>query len=103
MNFFFLLSTSLEELGPEEDSVVVAFKQLAEEYENKFRKQFNADIWNVPRNGWLNVPKKNRLVDERNDLPIASRFEVLIFDDNHRRLMRKTRIIKGELTTNLRQ
>ena len=44
LNFFFLLSTSLEELGPEEDNVVVAFKQLAEEYGNKFRKQFNADI-----------------------------------------------------------
>ena len=44
MNFFFLLSTSLEELGPEEDNVVVAFKQLAEEYGNKFRKQSNADI-----------------------------------------------------------
>ncbi|XP_027035542.1 probable ATP-dependent RNA helicase DDX60 [Pocillopora damicornis] len=38
------ISTSLEELGPEGDNVVVAFKQLAEEYGNKFRKQFDADI-----------------------------------------------------------
>ena len=37
MNFFFLLSISLEEMGPEGDDVVVAFKQLAEEYGDKFQ------------------------------------------------------------------
>ena len=40
LNFFFFLSISLEELGSERDNVVSAFKQLSEEYENKFRKQF---------------------------------------------------------------
>ena len=46
LNFFFLLSASVEEMCPEEeyDNVVAAFKQLVEEYRNKFRKQFDADI-----------------------------------------------------------
>ena len=44
LNFFLLLSTSLEELIPERDQVVEAFKQLAEEYGNKFKNRFNADI-----------------------------------------------------------
>ena len=39
LNYFFLLSTSLQELGPERDNVVVAFKQLAEEYGNKLKKR----------------------------------------------------------------
>ena len=44
LNYFFLLSTSLQELGPERDNVVVAFKQLAEEYGNKFRSVIKADV-----------------------------------------------------------
>lgn len=40
------ISASVEEMCPEEeyDNVVAAFKQLVEEYRNKFRKQFDADI-----------------------------------------------------------
>lgn len=38
------ICTSLEELGPECDNVVLAFKQLAQEYANKFKKQFDTDI-----------------------------------------------------------
>ena len=46
LNFFFLLSASLEEMCPEEeyDNVVAAFNQLVEEDGNKVRKQFDADI-----------------------------------------------------------
>ena len=46
-NRLFLLiafSCSLEELGPETDNVVLAFKQLAEEFGEKFRKRFDRDI-----------------------------------------------------------
>lgn len=32
-------SCSLEQLGPETDNVVMAFKQLAQEYEEKFSKE----------------------------------------------------------------
>ncbi|PFX17719.1 putative ATP-dependent RNA helicase DDX60 [Stylophora pistillata] len=38
------ISTSLEEMGPENDNVVRAFKQLAREYGEKFNKRFNSDI-----------------------------------------------------------
>ncbi|XP_078360874.1 putative ATP-dependent RNA helicase DDX60 isoform X2 [Oculina patagonica] len=38
------ISCSLEELGPECDNVVLAFKQLAQEFGQKFKKQFDADI-----------------------------------------------------------
>ncbi|KAM7443056.1 putative ATP-dependent RNA helicase ddx60 [Porites harrisoni] len=38
------VSCSLEELGPETDNVVLAFKQLAEEFGAKFRKQYDVDI-----------------------------------------------------------
>ncbi|XP_022803055.1 probable ATP-dependent RNA helicase DDX60 [Stylophora pistillata] len=38
------ISTSLEEMGPESDNVVRAFKQLAREYGEKFNKRFNSDI-----------------------------------------------------------
>ncbi|XP_078360877.1 putative ATP-dependent RNA helicase DDX60 [Oculina patagonica] len=38
------ISCSLEELGPQNDNVVVAFKQLAEEFGRKFKKQFGAEI-----------------------------------------------------------
>lgn len=40
------ISASVEEMCPEEeyDNVVAAFKQLVDEYRNKFRKQFDADI-----------------------------------------------------------
>ena len=37
-------SCSLEELGSETDNVVLAFKQLAQEYENKFKKAFKYEI-----------------------------------------------------------
>ena len=61
LNFLFLLSASVEEMCPEEeyDNVVAAFKQLVEEYRNKFRKQFDADIWNGPSKSWLSVLKKS--------------------------------------------
>ena len=42
LDLFF--SCSLEELGPETDNVVLAFKQLAEEFGAKFRKQYDVDI-----------------------------------------------------------
>jgi len=35
------ISCSLEELGPETDNVVLAFKQLAQEFGKKFNSQFN--------------------------------------------------------------
>ena len=38
-------SCSLEELGPEDDNVVLAFKQLAREFEEKFNNQFIWDMW----------------------------------------------------------
>lgn len=38
------ISCSLEELGPEDDNVVLAFKQLAREFGEKFNKQFNSDM-----------------------------------------------------------
>ena len=41
---FLFRSCSLEELGPENDNVVLAFKQLALEFGEKFNKQFNRDI-----------------------------------------------------------
>lgn len=41
---FIFSSCSLEELGPESDNVVLAFKQLAEEFGEKFNKQFRRDI-----------------------------------------------------------
>lgn len=34
------ISCSLEQLGPETDNVVLAFKQLAQEYGEKFREEF---------------------------------------------------------------
>ena len=37
-------SCSLEELGPEDDNVVLAFKQLAREFWEKFNNQFNLDM-----------------------------------------------------------
>ena len=45
-NLDLLFSCSLEELGPEnkQDNVVLAFQQLAEEFGEKFRKQFDYDI-----------------------------------------------------------
>lgn len=41
---FLLRSCSLEELGPETDNVVLAFKQLSQEFGKKFNNQFNSDI-----------------------------------------------------------
>ena len=41
---FLFRSTSLEELGPETDNVVLAFKQLAQEFGEKFKNQFDSDI-----------------------------------------------------------
>ena len=41
---FLFRSCSLEELGPETDNVVLAFKQLGREFGEKFNKQFNTDI-----------------------------------------------------------
>ncbi|XP_022789735.1 probable ATP-dependent RNA helicase DDX60 [Stylophora pistillata] len=38
------ISTSLEEMGPENDNVVRAFKQLAREYGEKFNKRFKSDV-----------------------------------------------------------
>ncbi|XP_020629138.1 probable ATP-dependent RNA helicase DDX60 [Orbicella faveolata] len=38
------ISCSLEELGPETDNVVLAFKQLAREFGEKFNNQFDSDI-----------------------------------------------------------
>lgn len=38
------ISCSLEELGPEDDNVVLAFKQLAREFGEKFKSQFNSDV-----------------------------------------------------------
>ncbi|KAJ7386934.1 putative ATP-dependent RNA helicase ddx60 [Desmophyllum pertusum] len=38
------ISCSLEELGPESDNVVLAFKQLAQEFGEKFQKQYKKDI-----------------------------------------------------------
>jgi len=38
------ISCSLEELGPKTDNVVLAFKQLAREFGEKFKKQFKRDI-----------------------------------------------------------
>ncbi|XP_015768450.1 PREDICTED: probable ATP-dependent RNA helicase DDX60 [Acropora digitifera] len=38
------ISCSLEELGPEDDDVVLAFKQLAREFGEKFNNQFNSDM-----------------------------------------------------------
>lgn len=45
-NLDLFFSCSLEELGPEnkQDNVVLAFQQLAEEFGEKFRKQFDYDI-----------------------------------------------------------
>ncbi|XP_041483876.1 probable ATP-dependent RNA helicase DDX60 [Lytechinus variegatus] len=39
------ISVALEELGPHEDDVVLAFKQLKKEYNAKFRNQYDANIF----------------------------------------------------------
>lgn len=47
---FLFPSCSLEELGPECDNVVLAFKQLAQEFEEKFKEAFNYGIWEEIKN-----------------------------------------------------
>lgn len=46
INLDLFFSCSLEELGPENepDNVVLAFQQLAEEFGEQFRKQYDYDI-----------------------------------------------------------
>ena len=48
-------SCSLEELGPEDDNVVLAFKQLAREFGEKFN-QFNWEVWEqISNNLFLHI------------------------------------------------